>query len=171
MHTIPPEYIALISVALGATISILGNLFLSKKQAYLQIQNTLFLRRLEVYLKMLELLWPGGIKQHTHNSNNDNTFPIPYSSNKNLSEWLNSLTKYISANSILIDEQTLNHFKELNQQVLEDLKVIANNSTLENRDEQTRLIGLKSSTIIESHCTKIHNSGWDYFKNTYKVKL
>jgi hypothetical protein len=169
--SIPAEYVGLLGVVIGASIAILGNLLLAKRQAHFQIQNTLFLRRLEVYLKFIELLWPGGILQHQPASSKTGSFPIPYTSNKRLSEWLNTLTNYVSSNRMLLDENTLRNFEKLNQRVLEDLKHISDSSTSDSIDERTRSIGLQSAATIHELCKEAHNSSWDYFKKTYRVQL
>jgi hypothetical protein len=169
--TIAPEYVGLLGVVLGASIAILGNLLLARKQAQFQIQNTLFLHRLGVYLKFTEMLWPAGIRQHEPQSSEEGSFPVPYTSNKRLSEWLNTLTTYVSSNRMLLDEKTLREFERLNQKVLRDLKQISESSTAQNIDERTRIIGLQSSATIYELCKEAHNSSWDYFKKTYKVEL
>ena len=168
---LPTELIGLIGVALGALIAILGNWMLAKRQAYLQIQNSLFLRRLDVYLKLTELLWPAGIKQYNRNSTVETSVPMPYTSNKNLSKWLNDLTIFVAANRLIIDDNALKGYEKLSQKVIEDLKHIAKTSTPENIDKTTRVVGLQSASIIINLCTEIHNSGWNYFHKNYKVKL
>ena len=165
------EYAVLLGVIVGASIAIVGNLLLAKRQAHYQIQNTLFLRRLEVYLKFTELLWSGGIRQHTPPSSKEEPVPIPYTSNKHLSEWLNTLTSYVASNIMLLDDKTLRHFEKLNKKVLADLKQISESSSSDNIDERTRFIGVQSAATLYELCKEAHNSSWDYFKKTNNVEL
>jgi len=168
---LPPELIGLIGVALGALISILGNWILAKRQSYLQIQNTLFIRRLDVYLKFTELIWPGGIKQYDRDTTQATAVPLPYTSNKKLSKWLNDLATFIAANRLIIDDKALNAYDRLSKKIIDDLKEIAHSSTPETIDKKTQAVGVHSAGIILNLCGEIHNSGWNYFHKNYKVKL
>ena len=168
---LPGEYLGLIGVVLGVLISILGSWLLAKRQADLQIKNSLFLRRLDTYLKFMELIWPGGVRKLWKGRTLENSILTPYASNKDLSKWLYDLTDFVSKNSLIIDNNTLKLFAELNAKVLEDLDTIASNTPKEDLDNKTIDVGLQSAKIVSRLCFDIHNSAWDYFKKEYNVTL
>ncbi len=173
-HTgLPLEYVALLGVLLGGGIAILGNWLLAKKQARFQIHNTFFLHRLEVYLSLLKLLWPAGIRQHRPHWTEEDPVPAPYASNHELAEWSNKLIEFVMDNRILIDEKTVKDAQSLNEKVIEDLKRILDTSRERSMDIDlvTRSVGRESAETILTLCSQIHNSTWDYFKNTYGEEL
>jgi hypothetical protein len=95
---VDPQLLGLIGVVTGALIAILGNLILSKRQAAFTIQKEMFIRRLDVYVKMIALLWGGKTPQQST--------VLPPDGSQDLSN-------YVTSNLLLIDTRTVIAYTEL----------------------------------------------------------
>jgi hypothetical protein len=169
--TFGPEYFALLGVIVGVLITFLGNWILAKRHVHLEFQKALFNRKLDIYLKVTELLWPFAVKQYRKGVGKDEAVPRPYDSYKNLTGWINELTDFVNLNRLLLDESILGHFGKLNALVIADINDIAEKHAPEERDAATRTAGRASADVIRLLCVDIHNAAWEYFKRQYKVEL
>ncbi len=169
--TIPTEYLALLGVILGASISIVGNLLLAKRQARIQIQNTFFTRRLEVYIKLAEMSWEGYSTKVRTESSEKIIYPQAYDSFQHLLDWLEAMVELIDKNRLLLDQETYRKFNALNQKIIEDADEIRAVSETSNIDLHTRKIGAISTSAIQHLSEELVNATRNYIKKTYKVDL
>ena len=174
MNPIPnlaPEYLALLGVLFGAGVTLIGNLLLEKRRSHNEIEQTLFLHRLEIYSKLTELMWPSATVGRGPTSLPQSGLIKAYTSNHALVEWLNRTTNFVTSKRLLIDDQTLEAFSRLNQRVLTDLNQISEMAMPADIDERTRQVGFQSIHDVAELCSDVHNRAWDFFRKTYRVKL
>ena len=169
---IPTEYLALMGVVLGASISIIGSLMLAKRQARIQIQNTYFSRRLEVYIKLAEISWEGySVRLKSEVGEEQGIYPQAYDTFQHLRDWLNSMVELTDRNRLLLDQSTYRAFTDLNRRILEDLDKIRSLSSESRTDWHTRSVGRKSVHDIQKLSEALVDAIRRYLAKTYKVKI
>ena len=169
---IPTEYLALIGVIFGASISILGNVMLAKRQARIQIQNTFFSRRLEIYIKLSELSWEGySVRLKSDLGEEEGVYPQAYDTFQHLRDWLNSMVELTDKNRLLLDQSTYTAFTRLDHKILQDLDKIRSLSQPATIDWYTRSVGRKSVPDIQKLSEELVDATRKYIGKTYKVKI
>jgi hypothetical protein len=166
-----PQYIGLIGVIIGALISIIGNYLLANRAAKIQIKNTFFQKRLEIYTKITELSWEGYSVKVRHEKGEEGDYPIAYDSYEDLRKWINSLVEIMDKNRLLLDQGTYNQFIVINHKLLEHLREIKEFSNIDNIDIETRKIGRKNVNNIQQLCESFVDSARKYMKKTYDLNL
>jgi hypothetical protein len=169
---VPTEYLALLGVILGASISIIGNLMLAKRQARNQIQNTFFSRRLEVYIRLAEISWEGySVRVKSDPGEEEGVYPQAYDTFQHLRDWLNSMVELTDKNRLLLDQSTYTAFTSLNHKILLDLDKIRSLSQSNTIDWQTRSVGRKSLPDIQKLSEALVDATRRYIGKTYRVKV
>jgi hypothetical protein len=173
-RSIPTEFIALIGVIVGGLISLIGSLLAQKRQPRIQLQQDFFSRRLDVYLKTIELLWRGQNYTRTGGAPESVTpHPNAYDSYQSLVDWTNSLSEYSSSHRLLIDELTLAKLEALNAKTMSDLAEISSTkaSTEATLDKRTQKLDRESLDEIMRLCDAIDDTARSYLKSTYKIDV
>jgi hypothetical protein len=172
-QAIPIEFIGLIGVVLGSLISIVGNMLVGKamvrRQAIVEIQKSLFLRRLDLYVRLAELASTGYTVARIGNARKGGVFPKPYSTRENLNHWNKQLVTFADTNMLLLDADTYKKLDELNRRLLADLGQIPKSS--DKVDILTRDMGQKSCSEIQSHCRTLIESARTHIEHKYRVTL
>jgi len=165
------EYLVLIGVVLGAVISIIGNIVLANIQARIQIRNTFFQKRLEIYSKLAEMSYEGYSVINRNNKDEKGDYPKAYDSYEKLKNWLNSMVEIIDKNRFFIDQNTYNQFNKLNWKLLEHVWEIKQIDDIDLRDKKTRLIGRKNVNDIQILTENFVEASRIYMKKTYKLDI
>jgi len=169
---IPTEYLALIGVILGASISIIGNLMLAKRQGRIQIQNTFFSRRLDVYVKLAEMSWEGySVWVKSDPGEAAGAYPQAYDTFQHLRDWLNGMVELTDKNRLLLDQSTYTAFTSLNHKILQDIDTIRSLSQPPTIDWHTRDVGRKNVGDIQKLSEGLVEAARKYIGKTYKVKI
>lgn len=166
--------IGAIAALMGVIISIFGNWIvgnnLAKRQAFVEIRKNLFNRRLDIYLKLTEMLWQGySVIVVTDNNGKRNIFPKAYNNLEELKKWLNSLVELFDRNRLLLDQKTYTAFDNgLNQKLLNDIETIKEKGPSE---KECRKIGEETKEEMQRFVEEIFDSSRKFIKSKYKVDL
>jgi hypothetical protein len=166
-----PEYLGLIGVFLGAVISTVGGLLLARVQARIQIKNTFFQRRLEVYTKIAEMSWEGYSVINRNVPKEQGEYPQAYDSFNRLLNWLNSMVEVIDKNRFLLDQTSYTRFTQLNWKLLEHIKTLKAHKNAKVRDNECRKLGTKSVGEIQQLSEAFVDAARQYMKKTYRLDL
>jgi hypothetical protein len=166
-----PEYLGLVGVFLGAIISTVGGLLLARVQARIQIKNTFFQRRLDVYTKIAEMSWEGYSVINRNVPDEQGDYPQAYDSFKRLRNWLNSMVEVIDKNRFLLDQTTYTKFNQLNWKLLKHIKILKAYKGGKVQDKECRVLGRKSVRDIQQLSEAFVDAARQYIKNTYKLDL
>ncbi|GAB6283081.1 MAG: hypothetical protein STSR0008_18360 [Ignavibacterium sp.] len=169
-YTLAPEYIALISVVLGALLANGGNILLAKYRARTEIQKSFFDKRLDVYIKISELNWQTyHVTQKVEESND--CFPTAYTTFKNLIEWNNNISQHIDRNRFLIDQITYRAFDKLNNLALSSINQLKSlNLQDEELDKKSRELGREKCSEVQKLSEEFIDSARKYINENLKGK-
>jgi hypothetical protein len=166
-----PEYFGLIGVVIGAIISTAGSFLLANRQSKIQIKNTFFLKRWEVYSKISEMSWEGYSIKNRNTKDEAGDYPSAYDSYEGLRNWLNSMVEVIDKNRFLLDQKTYSKFNLLNWKLLEHLRELKIEKDIDIRDKNTRIIGRKNVSEIQQYSESFVDAARQYMKKTYNLNL
>lgn len=170
---IPKEYLALLGVVLGALLSVGGSMISAFWEARVQIKNSFFMKRLDVYMKLAELCSDLiSTMQNPGKGENDEKYPCAYHSSEGLKTWLNTMVEFMDKNRFLIDNTTCQCFKPLNCKLIETLKEIRLAGAVdEQADILCRDIGRRNLNNVQSLARDFFNCAGTYISNTYNVDI
>ena len=169
---IAPEYLGLLGVLVGASISFLGNWALAKRQAHIEIQRVFFLRRIEVYVKLAELVWEAhSVQINDVPDESPVAYPIAYDSFEKLKGWLKNTVAFVDKSFLLLDQNTYDAFIALDKQVVDHLKELKLSSTADTVDVATRNLGRDQAGHIQDLVSKIMESIRHHMRQRHGVDL
>lgn len=173
---IPIGIVTAAATLLGVMISILGNYLagrsLSNRQAFVEIRKTLFLKRLDAYLKIAELLWAGYSVKIRGNEEDSGAYPQAYDSFEGQKDWLNSLVDIIDKSRHLLDQDTYTQFAYLNQKILADRNRIRSECKEDAKlDIYTRKVGREVVSEVQDLSEKVAKAARSFIRQTYKVNI
>lgn len=169
---IPLEYLGLLGVLLGASITFFGNWILAKRQVRIEIQRAFFLRRLEVYVRLAEIIWEvHSVRVKDASAEPIDAYPQAYESFERLKDWLGDTVAHVDKNRLLLDQKTYDAFIALDKKIVEHLKQLKASSSSEIIDSATRNLGRKEVENLQQLATKIMESISRYIRGEYQVSV
>ena len=172
-NSIPIEITAPAAALFGVIISILGNYLvganLTRRQVKVEIQKTLFLRRLDVYLKLSELLWLG---YSTSIDNLDKPmFPRAYHTDNDLRQWLNDMAEFTDKNRMLLDQDTYHAIDSLAIRINSDLHQLLPQLANPQINNITHDLGRASLFDVQTLSEKAMAAARIYISSNYDVHM
>jgi hypothetical protein len=163
------EYLGLLGVILGAIISTIGNLILSKRNAKIQIKSVLFQKRLDVYTKIVELSWEGYSVVEDFIDNKKVNYPQAYKSPTKLLKWLNSMVEVMDKSRFLLDQATYTKFNHLNWKLLEHINLLKQYKNKKIRISETKKLGVSCVGEIQNLTEEFVDAARQYMNKKYDV--
>ncbi len=172
-ESVPPAFIVLASVVIGAAIPIIGNWFLAKRQSFVQIRSIFFTRQLNLYLKLAEMSWEGySVSIKSDPGEPTAVYPTGYRSFQHLMDWLNHMVEIIDRNRLLLDQPSYKKFDSLNHKILADRDAINSLAATGGIiDWHARAVGRQSVSDIQKLTEEFVSSLRHFLAKRYKVPL
>ncbi len=167
---LPVEVITALAALFGVLLSALTNylvqMAINKNQTKREIQKLFFQKKLDTYLNIPKLIHMG----YSNYIEKIGSYALSYDSYNKLIDWISDLEDFFQQNKLLIDNSTMDKYYELNEFIMKDLDKIGSlKLDAENRDLETKKIGVKSCDQVNKLATTVVDSANKYINKQYNV--